>query len=252
MRYTACIEWLFAREAPDIADRIRLAARAGLAGVEFWQWRNKPIEAIKAALDETGLPLAAFVSEPMAPLTDAARHGEYLDGLRQSIDVARRLGAPVLIAQAGPVIPDREPAEQRAALVEGLSRCADVLKGSGVVLALEPLNTLIDHPGYFLPSTTEGLDIVDEVGRPEIRLLYDLYHSAMMGEDIAKVLSNRLDRIAHCHLADLPGRHEPGSGSFDWRACVAWLEANGYDGFVGLEYQPTGDTADSLKAVLAA
>ncbi len=252
MRYAACIEWLFAKEAPDIADRIRLAAKAGLAGVEFWQWRDKPIDAIKAALDETGLPLVAFVSEPMAPLTDLARHGEYLEGLRQSAAIAHRLGAQVLIAQAGPDIPGRDRAEQRAALIEGLSEAADIIAGSGVVLALEPLNTLIDHPGYFLSSTTEGLDIIDEVGRPEIRLLYDLYHSAVMGEDIAKVLSNRLDRIVHCHLADTPGRHEPGSGGLDWRACVAWLEANGYAGFIGLEYQPTGDTATSLEAVLAA
>lgn len=119
------------------------------------------------------------------------------------------------------------------------------------MLALEPLNSLVDHPGCFLSSTTEGLDIIDEVGRPEIRLLYNLYHSAVMGEDIAKVLSNRLDRVAHCHLADTPDRHEPGSGSLDWRACIAWLETNGYTGSIGLEYQPTGDTAESLKAVLS-
>jgi len=255
MRYIACIEWLFARETPDIADRIRLAAKAGLQGVEFRQWRDKPIDAIKAALEETGLPLVAIASEqaePPAPLTDLSRHGEYLEGLRQSVDVAQKLGAKVLIGDAGPDIPGRERSELRAALVEGLSQAADVLKGTGMVLALEPLNSLIDHPSCFLASTTEGLDIVDEVGRPEIRLLYNLYHSAVMGEDIAKVLTNRLDRIVHCHLADTPGRHEPGSGGLDWRACVAWLEANGYDGCIGLEYRPTGDTATSLEAVPAA
>ncbi|PIO98561.1 TIM barrel protein [Pleomorphomonas carboxyditropha] len=255
MRYIASIDWLFAKETSDIAERVRLAAKAGLQGVEFRQWRDKPIDAIMAALTETGLPLVALASgqaEPPAPLTDLARHGEYLEALRQSVDVARKLGATVLIAEAGPDIAGRERTELRAALVEGLSQAADVLEGTGMVLALEPLNSLIDNPGCFLSSTTEGLDIVDEVGRPEIRLLYSLYHSAVMGEDIAKVLTNRLDRVAHCHLADTPGRHEPGSGGLDWRACVAWLEANGYDGCIGLEYRPTGDTADSLQAVLTA
>lgn len=250
MRYSACIEWLFAAEAPDVGDRIRLAAKAGLDGVEFWHWQNKPIDEVKAALEETRLPLTAFVSEPMVPLTDRELHDVYVEGLKASVEVARKLGAPVLIAQAGQDIVGLPRDRQRAALVEGLSRCAEVLKGSGVVLALEPLNTRVDHVGYFLPSTVEGLDIVDEVGRPEIRLLYDLYHSAVMGEDIAEVLSGRLDRVVHCHLADLPGRHEPGSGRLDWQARVGWLEENGYSCFVGLEYQPTGGTEESLKAVL--
>lgn len=254
MRTIACIDWLFAKESPDVAQRIRLAAQAGLQGVELSHWHDKPIDAIKAALDETGLPLVALSSEQEeqpAPLTDVAHHGEYLEGLRQSADIARKLGATILTVQAGPDIPGCERTELRTALVEGLSQAADVLKGSGLVLALEPLNSTVDHPGCFLSSTTDGLAIIDEVGRPEVRLLYSLYHSAVMGEDIAKVLINRLDRVAHCHLADMPGRHEPGSGHLDWRACVAWLEANGYTGCIGLEYEPTGGTLESLKAVLA-
>jgi hydroxypyruvate isomerase len=251
MQYSACLEWLFKAEAPDFADRIRLADKAGLAAVEFWHWRNKDIDAIRVALDETGMKLAGFVAEPMVPLTDPARHAEFLEGLKASIDVARRLEAPVLIVQAGADLPGRSRAEQRVALTEGLARSAEILAGSGVVLAVEPLNTLVDHVGYFLPSTVEGLDIVDEVDRPEIRILYDIYHSAVMSEEIEAVLSGRVDRVAHVHLADTPGRHEPGTGSLDWQARVAWLEANGYAGFVGLEYKPTVDTISSLRQVLA-
>ena len=251
MKYSACLEWLFAAEAPDFADRIRLARKAGLDGIEFWLWSNKDIDAIKAALDETGLAITGFVAEPMVPLTDPARHDEFLEGLRTSIDVARRLGAPTLIAQAGADLPGRSRAEQRAALTDCLRRAADILAGSGVTLAVEPLNTLVDHVGYFLPSTVEGLDIIDDVGRPEIKILYDIYHSAVMSEDIATVLDGRLDRIAHVHLADAPGRHEPGSGALDWKARLGWLERQGYTGMVGLEYKPTKDTVASLAAVLA-
>ncbi len=251
MKYSACIEWLFAAEAPDFADRIRLAAKAGLGGVEFWRSSNRDIDAIEAALDETGLMLTSLVAEPMVPLTDPARHDEFLEGLRQSLAVARRLGAPVLIAQAGADLPGRSRAEQRQALVDCLGRAADILAGSGVTLAVEPLNTLVDHVGYFLPSTVEALDFIDEVGRPEIRILYDIYHSAVMSEAIGDVLAGRIDRVAHVHLADTPGRHEPGTGELDWQARLRWLQANGYDGWVGLEYRPTRDTVGSLAAVLA-
>ena len=133
-----------------------------------------------------------------------------------------------------------------------LARAADVLSGSKVVLMVEPLNTRVDHPGYFLPSTTEGLDIIDEVGRPEIRLIYDIYHSAVMDEEISEVLAGRLDRVTHVHLADAPGRHEPGAGTMDWQRRLQWLSDNGYRGMVGLEYKPTIATEKSLAALFAA
>ena len=166
MKYSACIEWLFA-EAGDFPERVRAAHRAGLYGVEFWLWSNKDIDALKAAVDDTGIKVTGMVAEPMVPLTDPAQHDSFLEGLKRSIDIAHKLGAPALIAQAGADLPGRPRAEQRAALVSCLSRAADVLKGSNVVLMVEPLNTLVDHAGYFLPSTVEGLDIVDEVGRPK-------------------------------------------------------------------------------------
>lgn len=249
MKYSACIEWLFA-ETGDFPERIRAAKRAGLDGVEFWFWSNKDTGAIAAALDETGLALTGMIAEPMIALTDPANHAAFLEGLKTSIDTARRLKAPVLIAQTGNDLEGRTRAEQRAALTAVLAKAAGVLEGSGVTLAVEPLNTRVDHKGYYLSSTTEGLDIIDDVGRPEVKIIYDIYHSAVMDEDIATVLAGRLDRVAHVHLADAPGRHEPGSGTMDWPARLAWLTANGYTGMVGLEYKPTQETAASLKTLL--
>ena len=246
MKFSACVEWLFARESPDVAGRIRLAAEAGLDGVEFWHWRDKDIASIEAALRETGLPLTGMVAEPMIALTDPANHAAFLAGLDASIACARRLGCHVLIAQTGDDLPGRPRAGQRAALAEGLRAAADRLAGTGVVLAVEPLNILVDHPGYFLSSTLEGLDLVDEVARPEIGLLYDIYHSAVMGEEIAAVLAGRIDRLAHVHLAGHPGRNEPQSGTMDWQERLSWLERNGYRGFVGLEYRPLGATLAGL------
>lgn len=246
MKYSACIEMLFAEE-PDLARRIPLARAAGLDGVEFWKWTNKDIAPIETALAETDLPLVAMVAEPMIPLTDPAQHDAFMAGLEDSIATARRLGTGVLIAQTGDDLPGRSRADQRAALVAVLRRAADRLEGTGLCIAVEPLNTLIDHAGYYLSSTAEGLDIVDEVARPEIRLLYDLYHSAVMGEDIAEVLAGRVDRLAHVHVADTEGRAEPGSGPLDLERRLRWLRDAGYEGFVGLEYRPTRPTPETLE-----
>lgn len=247
MRYSACIEWLFADAAARFPGRIRAAKASGLDAVEFWRWSNKDLTAIRAALDDTGLMLAGILCEPIVAITDQGNLAVFAEGVRASLEAARRLGARMLIAQAGNDQHKASRAAQHAAIVRALKEAAPILEGSGVVLALEPLNDRVDHRGYYLTSTTEGLDIIDEVGRAEIRLLYDIYHSAMMRESIEEVLADRLDRVAHVHLADMPGRGAPGSGKMDWRARLDWLSSHGYSGLVGLEYRPSGGTHQSLR-----
>lgn len=247
MRYSACIEMLFAAEAPDFADRIRAAKAAGLEAVEFWRHSSKDLDAVQAALDETGLPLAGILLESGGSPANGQTHEAYLEGVASSLAVAQRLGTGMLISQAGDEIPGVSRREQHASIVKALAAAARLLEGSGVVLALEPLNDRVDHPGYFLTSTEEGLDIIDEVGRPEVRLLYDVYHSAVMGEVTERVLAGRVDRIAHVHLADAPGRAEPGTGSMDWADRLDWLASQGYAGLVGLEYRPSTNTLESLR-----
>lgn len=246
-RFSACIDMLFVPETTDPAERIRLAKAAGLDAVEFWRWSSKDIDAIERALDETGLELAAMVAEPMAELTREGEHDRFLHGLEQSRDVALRLGVPVLICQSGPLLPNVERARQRDALTTAMARSADVLAGSGVRLGLEPLNDRVDHPGYYLTSSDEAFAIVDAVNRPEIGLTYDLYHSMVMDEDPQAVAGGHLNRIFHVHLADHPGRNQPGTGRLDLRTHLDWLDRAGYDGWVGLEFRPTGTTADALR-----
>ncbi|EJZ17598.1 TIM barrel protein [Rhizobium sp. Pop5] len=250
-RYSACIEWLFAKEGDSFADRIRRAHAGGLTAVEFWRWTDKDLEAIEAVLGETGLVVTSLVAEPMIALTDATNRQAWLAGLAESVAVARRLGAPVLIAQAGDDLPGFTREEQRLALTETLKSGADILEGSGVRLGVEPLNIRIDHIGYFLDSTREGLDIVDDIARPEIGIVYDIYHSAVMDERTEDVLAGRLDRVFHVHVADHPGRNEPSSGGIDLAHRLNWIFANGYDGAVGLEYRPTGSGADAVRAAIA-
>jgi hydroxypyruvate isomerase len=248
-KFSACVEWLFADEADDFSDRIRLAHKAGFDAFEFWFPASKDIGKIEAAMRETGIALASFVAEPMIALTDPANHGAFLEGLKRSSELAQRLGAKTLIAQAGDDRAGVSRAEQRAALTQCLVKASEILRGSGVTLGLEPLNTRIDHVGYFLGSTAEGLDIIDEVGSLNVKIVYDIYHSAVMDEKTEAVLKGRVDRVAHVHVADHPGRNQPGTGRIDLRERLNWLSQNGYGGYAGLEYRPAGGTSGQMADV---
>lgn len=247
MKFSACIEMLFVKESDSHAERIALARKAGLKTIEFWGWINKDLTAIEQALKDNDIELAAMIAEPMLDLTKPENCAPYLEAISNSVKTAQQLGANTLIAQAGNRDASRSFHDQRSCLVSTLTAVGKQLEGSGVKLALEPLNTRYDHPGYFLSSTVEALDIIDEINSPNIGLLYDLYHSMVMDEHPATVIGNRVDRILHIHIADHPGRNEPGSGILDLKTSIDWLTSNGYTGHIGLEYKPTGSTFNALK-----
>jgi hydroxypyruvate isomerase len=252
MQLSPCIEWIFAAEHPDMPDRIRAARAAGLDSAEFHLWRDKDVDAIAAALDETGLRLTGIVVEPRRSLVDPAQHGEFLDAVRDSLETARKLGSPPLVIASGFTRESVPHEDHVAAAVEALKQAAALAEQAGVMLVLEPLNDRVEHPGMFLVSTTLGLDIVEAVGSPNLRLLYDVYHSAVMGEDLETVLGGRMHLVAHVQIADNPGRHEPGTGTIDWEATIGKLRRLGYEGAFGLEYKPTLPAAESLAATRAA
>ena len=247
MLLSACIETLFTEEA-DFVQRAWSAYRAGADGIEFWRWRGKDVHGLHAMLGETGLRVFAFMSEHAGlsteteSLVDTSAHKQFLQGVADSSRIATMLGCPFLVVHSGMRLPGASDGQQRDAVVAGLKKAARIADGQGVTLAIEPLNTHTDHPGHFLNRTSDALDIVDEVGSPRVRLVYDLYHSLVMGEDPERVLNGRVDRLGHVHLADVPGRHESGTGTADWNKVVGWLAQQGYRGGLGLECFPLGDS----------
>lgn len=242
-----CLEWLFADGGTPFADRIRAAASAGFTQFEFWTASNKDAAAVQAAISECGLTVAAFVSEPTGRLVDPSTHEAFLDGIERSCALAKRLRAKSLIVVSGDTLPGVDRAAQLEAIASALESAAAV--ATGVDLVLEPLNTRVDHPGYFLDSTGQALDVIRFVGRPNVKLLYDVYHSAVMGEDPREVLEGARGLVGHVHIADAPGRHEPGTGAIDWRRSLDALSDAGYDGALGLEYRPAHDTLSSLEYI---
>jgi hydroxypyruvate isomerase len=249
LELSACIEWLFTEAGDDFEARIRAARDAGVPAVEFWGWRGHGIARMGQVLGETGVQVTAFAVDPAVPLGDPGACDAVAAAVAESADAAARLGCRNLIVVSGDR-DERMPAgAQRAAMVAALQRAAPLAAERDVVLLLEPLNTRVDHVGTFLDSTEEGFAIVDEVGAPNVKLLFDLYHSVVMGERMQVVLGSRLSAVGHIHIADAPGRHEPGTGTTDWPATFAWLSGHGYDGRFGLEYDPVARTEDGLAAI---
>ena len=249
---SACIEWLFGEE-PSFPRRVDRAAAAGLPFVEFWTWRDKDLAAIREAATRTGVGVKSFVSEPQARLVDPATHAEFAAGVAESARVAAELDCANLIVLAGDRIEGAGEDEQREAVIAGLRRAAPAAAEYGVTLLLEPLNTRLDHPHDFLDSTAAGLEIVEAAGAANVRLVLDIYHAVMMGEQPQELDPQALRLVRHVHVADVPGRHEPGTGTIDWEATVDRLLSSGYGGAIGLEYMPTlPRTEDTLRVIAKA
>lgn len=245
----ANMEWLFTEAGKDTGDRIRAASAHGLEAVEIWGWRDKDLDSIETALNETEVHLLSLIVDPKLDLTTTANHAKYLEGVRESLVVAERLNAPNLVAVAGDEIEGASRDEQHAAVVSALKAAAAIVDGSHVTILLEPLNSKVDHVGTFLTSTREGLEIIREVGSPHVKLLLDAYHALMMDEDLAEVIGDDIELVGHVQVADAPGRHEPGSGGLDWEHQIGVLRRLGYTGYFGMEYLPTVPTAESLAVI---
>ncbi len=246
MFLSPCIEWHFADEHPDMADRIRAAKAAGFEAVEFHLWRDKDLSGIAGALAETGVRLTGICVDPRRSLVDPAQHDEFLDAVRESLVAAQQLGSPPMIVASGFTREGVDHQEHFAAAVSVLKQASALAQEAGVMLLLEPLNDRVEHPGMYLVSTPLGLDIVEAVGSANLRLLYDVYHSATMGEDMEQVLTGRMHLVHHVQVADMPGRNEPGSATLNWDKIIALLERLGYSGGIGLEYRPTMPALQSL------
>ena len=250
MMLSPCLDFIFKNEHENFCDRIRAAAAMGFRAVEFHFWRNKPLEAVEKTLAETGVRLTSCLVEPRVTLVDPAAAAATLTAVRESLPIARRLDCPALVVASGPIVPGRSAAEQTDAMVDVLKSAARMAEDAGTTLLLEPVNTRVDHPGIFLDLTPDGFAVIEAVGSPRVRLLYDMYHSTCMGESPSEVLAGRMDLVGHVQIADAPGRGEPGSGSIDWHRYLAVLDDLGYRGDIGLEYRPTGDSAVSLRRTI--
>ncbi|MFP3089232.1 TIM barrel protein [Treponema sp. TIM-1] len=248
MKFSVCIDAVL--PGADIGKKLRDIKGLGGTAFEFWSWWDKDLAEIKRGLGETGLNLAAMCTKFIS-LTDPAQRGAYRAGLAESLKAADDLGCKLLISQVGNDTGQGE-ARQRQSIIDGLGSCVPLLEDHGVVLAIEPLNTKIDHRGYYLWRSAEAFEIVDAVASPWIQVLYDIYHQQIMEGNIINTVRANIEKIGHFHAAGIPGRGELFSGELHYPAIFSAIDQAGYTGYMGLEYFPVQDPLGELKRILGA
>ncbi|WP_097093458.1 2-oxo-tetronate isomerase [Novosphingobium sp. Chol11] len=231
-------------------DRFDAAEATGFYGVEFmFPYDHDPAD-VAARAQKCGLEVVLFNlpagdwaggERGIAALPD--RVEEFRAGVAKGLNYARTLGCPRLHLMAGKA---PASAEFRAALVSNIGYAADLAAADGIEILIEPINTRVDIPGYFYSTTEEALSVMDEAARSNVRLQYDIYHMQIMEGDLARTIERLLPRIGHMQLADNPGRAEPGSGEINYPWLLSHIDALGYDGWIGCEYRPAGDTKAGL------
>ncbi|MDR2376389.1 MAG: TIM barrel protein [Treponema sp.] len=245
MRFSVCIDALFRDRTQE--EALEAVKAAGFDRFEFWGWWNRDLDSLHAKARTLGLSCAALCTR-FVSLTDPAQRDAYLAGLNESIQVAKKMEAPILISQVGQDTGARR-SFQHASVLAGLKAAVPLLEERGITLAIEPLNGKVDHIGVFLESSDEGFEIIRQTGSDRVKLLFDIYHQQITEGDIIHRIGANLDSIAHFHTAGVPGRHELDQGELNYPAIFTALDSWGYRGFVGLEYFPSQDVMAGLKTL---
>jgi hydroxypyruvate isomerase len=248
VKLSVCIE-MFWPELP-FEERVRRSAALGYEAYEFWGWKNKNLQAMRAAQEETGIRLAALALEPGFAVVNPDNEAEIMQGIAQTAETARQLGCNSIIVTTGNVIAGETYELTRRRVVRRLKKMAQVAADSGARICLEPLNPFVDHKGYWLTTMAEAADLVEEVDSPALAILYDIYHQQISEGNLIANLRRHAHQIGHIHTAGVPGRHELVGGEIDYGVLFRAIDDVGYSGFVGLEFRPTIGEEAALRQVL--
>jgi len=254
MKLSLCLETVFA-DRPFV-ERMRAASALGYSAIEFWDYRKKDLTAIMETAAQFNLTIAAMSGNRRHALIDPDARAGLMAEMVEVFAVAQQLGCGHLmmlsdvLAADGSAAPSRPLSneEKFESVVEGLRALAHQAVDVGLVLLLEPLNTTLDHRGCFLNSSRVGFEIIRQVDSPQVKLLYDIYHMSMMSEDVIAQIESHLNLIGYLHVADIPGRHQPGTGRIDYHAIADWLKRLRFDGFIGMEFFPHGPDEIAARA----
>lgn len=249
MMLSVCIDMMFSY--CDFYDRFDEVRNCGIDTVEFWKWSNKDIDKILSKninisifnIDSEDEKLSYDLSRGI--LNDG-RVDDFMKALSESIPVYKKLNAKGMIVLIG----EHNPYSEENVL-KCLNAAKPVVEKEGVTLLIEPLNN-IDRVGYSMPYATPVFEILKKVDSPNIKMLYDIYHQNMMDDFNMDEIRANIDLIGHFHVADAPGRHEPGTGNVDYIDILNNISQLPYQGYTGLEYKATkkdSETLDFLKEV---
>lgn len=245
-RFAANLSTLFGEV--EMGERFGRAAAAGFRGVEILFPYDHDLDQLHRALRSVklecvliNLPPGDFAAGERGIAALPGRQAEFRTSVDTAISYARALSVPRLHVMAGLT----QHGARRDVYVQNLRYAAEAMASEGRELLIEPINNR-DMPGYLLSRQADALDVLAEVGAPNLRLQCDLYHLQIMGGDLSHVLTRDIAAIGHIQIAGVPDRAEPDAGEINYRHIFALLDALGYSGWVGCEYRPRGRTDDGL------
>ena len=247
MQLSFCIDMMFADM--DFYEKFDAVKSCGFDTIEFWKWTNKDIDKVKKLLGDNNMRLSIFnidsrdekLSYDLSRgIINDGRVDEFLSALRESIPVYKKIGASAMIVLIGENAPFNK---------ENVKKCLEaaipLLEENNVNLIVEPLNSF-DRVGYSMPFATPVFELLREINNPHIKMLYDIYHQNMMGDFDINQIKENIDLIGHFHVADCPGRHEPGTGNNDYVSIIKEINRLDYNGFIGLEYRATKPDSETF------
>jgi len=215
-------------------------------GARDWEDRL----AVRAKCEELGVSVGAVSSSgtlrgdgPVNP----AFHEQFLAEVRATIVKAQELGTSTLLAVTGAEREDMSKEEQAENVVAAGKLVAPYLEDAGMMLVWEPLNTKVNHGGYFLVYSKDAANIVVRTGSPAVKFLFDVYHQQISEGDVIRNIGTYKDQIGHYHFGDNPGRHEPTTGELNYKNIFKAIAETGYRGVVSAEFSKVGETEQVLR-----
>lgn len=260
MDFSVNIEVIY-KELP-FAERFAAAKRDGFDYVEIWDWDSKDIDELCRLCRENEIEISCMGGDGPISLCDPAHEKEYLDYIRQSLTVARKVGCKRLAVHSNELLPEPRQyaadlfeqysdAEKTMAMYRTLCKVAPLAEQAGVTLCLEALNVETDHLGNFLKYTKDAAEIIRMVDSPNVKILYDAYHMYLNEGKICETIKKYKDLIAQVHIADAPGRGEPGTGCINYRAVLQFMHDLGCEQMVAFELYPKHGSAAAVQAINA-
>ena len=250
-KFAANLSFQFTEVA--FAERFARAAQAGFCGVEYLFPYDYPARTIADWLQAAGLEQVLFNLPPgdwaagergLACLPH--RQGEFAEGVELALDYAMVLDCQRVHCMAG-INPGKiDEAELTATYIANLRYAADRFATIGATVLVEPINSRIDMPGYWLDDIDKACRLIEAIERPNVKLQLDLYHAQIIRGDLARTIDDCLPLLGHVQIADNPGRHEPGTGEINYPFLFERLDQLGYRGWVGCEYKPRAGTEAGL------
>ena len=239
--------WTVFRNLP-FEQRLEKVAEAGYRAVElvheFEHWQEADFRRAAAQRRSLGMTCDATAGLS-AGIADPAQRGKFLDELGKMLPVMEKLECRSLIVLSGNTVPGLSREAQHQSCVEGLQRAADLAAAHGVTLLLENIDPE-ENPKYYLTSSREGFEIVRKLNRPNVRFLYDLYHEQIAEGNLIETLEKNFTGLGLVHVADVPGRHQPGTGEINYGNIFRKLAQLHYGGYMAMEFVPQGEPAAEL------